>query len=137
MRHHRKKSEGPGTRQLRVGELIRHSLVEVLRREEVQDPDVAGRSITVSEVSLSPDLRNATVFIEPLGGGDVDRVLAGLNRSARFLAGRVARSVNLKYAPKLVFRRDQTFDHAQHIDGILRSDAVKRDLDGDGTDGAS
>lgn len=133
MRHHRRKSDGPGTRQLRVGELIRHALVEVLRRDEIQDPSVAGRSITVSEVSLSPDLRNATVFVEPLGGGDVDDVIKGLNRSARFLAGRISRAVNLKYAPRLNFKRDQTFNHAEHIDGILRSAAVKRDLD----DGAS
>jgi ribosome-binding factor A len=133
MRHHRRKSDGPGTRQLRVGELIRHALVEVLRRDEIQDPLVAGRSITVSEVSLSPDLRNATVFVEPLGGGDVDGVIEGLNRSARFLGGRISRAVNLKYAPRLSFKRDQTFNHAEHIDGILRSDAVKRDLD----DGAS
>lgn len=133
MRHHRRKSDGPGTRQLRVGELIRHALVEVLRRDEVQDPSVSGRSITVSEVTLSPDLRNATVFVEPLGGGDVDDVLAGLNRSSKFLSGRIARSVKLKYAPRLSFKRDQTFNHAEHIDGILRSEAVKRDLD----DGAS
>jgi ribosome-binding factor A len=133
MRHHRRKSDGPGTRQLRVGELIRHALDEVLRRDEVQDPDVHGRSITITEVSLSPDLRNATVFAEPLGGGEVDRVIAGLNRSARFLSGRIARAVNLKYAPRLTFREDKTFDHADHIDGILRSDAVRRDLD----DGAS
>ena len=133
MRHHRKKSEGPGTRQLRVGELIRHALVEALRRDEVQDPAVAGRSITVTEVALSPDLRNATVFVEPLGGGDVDGVIEGLNRSARFLGGRIARAVKLKYAPRLTFRRDHSFDHAQHIDGILRSGAVRSDLD----DGAS
>ncbi len=131
MRHHRSKSDGPGTRQLRVGELIRHALVEVLRRDEVQDPAVQGKSITVTEVSLSPDLRNATVFIEPLGGGDVAELLAGLNRSAKFLGGRIARSVNLKYAPRLSFKRDQTFNHAQHIDGILRSEAVRRDLEAD------
>lgn len=132
MRHHRKKSEGPGTRQLRVGELIRHALSETLNRDEVQDPAVSGRSITVTEVSVSPDLRNATVFVEPLGGFEVDEVLAGLNRSARFLAGRISRSVKLKYAPRLVFRRDETFDHAEHIDRILRSDAVRSDLDDDG-----
>lgn len=133
MPHHRNKSEGPGTRQLRVGELIRHALSETLNRGEVQDPSVNGRSITVTEVSVSPDLRNATVFVEPLGGVEVEDVLAGLNRSARFLAGRIARSVKLKYAPKLVFRRDETFEHADHIDRILRSDAVRGDLDNDGT----
>lgn len=133
MRHHRKKSEGPGTRQLRVGELIRHALSEALNRDEVQDPAVSGRSITVTEVSVSPDLRNATVFVEPLGGFEVDEVLAGLNRSAGYLGGRVSRSVKLKYAPRLVFRRDETFDHAEHIDRILRSDAVRSDLDDDGT----
>lgn len=132
MRHHRSKSDGPGTRQLRVGELLRHALVEVLRRDEVQDPAVSGISITVTEVTLSPDLRNATVFVEPLGGGDGQAVLEGLNRSAKFLAGRIARSVNLKYAPRLSFKRDQTFNHAQHIDGILRSDAVRRDLEDEG-----
>jgi len=132
MRHHRSKSDGPGTRQLRVGELLRHALVEVLRRDEVQDRAVSGISITVTEVTLSPDLRNATVFVEPLGGGDGQAVLEGLNRSAKFLAGRIARSVNLKYAPRLSFKRDQTFNHAQHIDGILRSDAVRRDLEDEG-----
>ncbi len=93
--------------------------------------EAAWRSITVSEVAVSPDLRNCTVFVEPLGGKDVEKVLAGLNRSAAFLSGRVARTVKLKFAPRLVFRRDRSFDNAEHIDRLLR-EARAGEPDGDG-----
>ena len=93
----------PGTRQLRVGELIRHALSEILQRDEIRDPDVSGRSITVTEVTVSPDMRNATAYVEPLGGLEVEAVLAGLNRSAPYLSGRIARSVHMKYAPRIAF----------------------------------
>jgi len=129
MRKHRQAARAPGTRQLRVGELIRHALAEILNRDEVQDPDVAGRSITVTEVAVSVDMRNATVFVQPLGGREADSVIAGLNRSAGFLSGRIARSVRLKYAPRIVFRPDPTFDNADRINAILRSDGVRGDLD--------
>lgn len=129
MGKHRHATREPGMRQLRVGELLRHALAEVLNRDEVQDPDVAGRSITVTEVTVSVDMRNATVFVEPLGGRDAEAVIAGLNRSAGFLSSRVARSVRMKYVPRLTFRQDVTFDNAERIDAILKSDAVRGDLD--------
>lgn len=120
MKRHGQEPREPSTRLLRVGELIRHALVETLARDEVRDPDVTGRSITVTEVTVSPDMRNATVFVEPLGGKDVDKVIAGLNRSAAFLSGRVARTVRLKFTPRLAFRHDRSFDNADHIDQLLR-----------------
>ena len=131
MKRHGQDPGEPSTRRLRVGELIRHALVETLARDEVRDPDVAGRSITITEVTVSPDLRNATVFVEPLGGREVDKVLAGLNRSAAFLSGRVARTVRLKFAPRLVFRHDPSFDNADHIDRLLR-EAKARGPESDG-----
>lgn len=113
--------DAPGTRQLRVGELIRHALSEILQRDEIRDEGVSGRSITVTEVTVSPDMRNATAYVEPLGGQDVEGVIAGLNRSTSYLSGRIARSVHMKYAPRLTFHRDRSFDNASHIDSVMRA----------------
>ena len=115
-------------RQLRVGEAIRHALSEFLARRELRDPALADRSVTVSEVRVSPDMRNATAYICPLGGEEVDSVLAGLARAAPHINSRIARMVRLRNAPRLTFVADPTFDAAAHIDQMLRAPAVARDL---------
>lgn len=112
---------GPSQRQLRVGELIRHALSGMLMRGEVHDDVLASHVITVSEVRMSPDLRLATIFIMPLGGEDIGPVLAGLERNKRFIRGVVARAVNLKFAPDIRFRKDESFDSGGRIDRLLDS----------------
>lgn len=119
---------GPSQRQLRVAEEIRHILARLLMRGDLHDPALAGVSVTVSEVRISPDLKNATVFAMPLSGKDVDEVLKGLNRSAPYLRSQVAQEIQLRYAPALSFIKDKSFDEAHHIDELLRSERVKRDL---------
>lgn len=126
-------SKPPGQRQLRVGEELRHVLVEVLSREELRDPVLQGVSVTVSEVRVSPDLRRATAYVMPLGGGDTGEILAALNRAAAFLRGRVSRMVNLKYAPSFAFEADTAFDEASRISALLRQAAPSNETDsGDG-----
>lgn len=112
--------KAPSQRQLRVGEELRHALAEVLSRDELRDPALSGVSITVSEVRASPDLRSATAFVMPLGGGDTATVLAALNRAAGFLRGRVGRTVRLKFAPAFRFEADTAFEEAGRIDALLR-----------------
>ena len=123
-----KDNRAPGQRQLRVGEELRHLLAELFERGDMRDPDLRDASITVTAVDISPDLRNATAFVMPLGGQDEAPVLAALDRNRRVLRQEVARRVNLKYAPELRFRRDETFDEAARIDRLLRDERVKRDL---------
>lgn len=122
-------ARAPSQRQLRVGELIRHSLAEILARGELMDDEVTRMMVTVPEVRVSPDLRNATVYITPLGGGDPKQAEKAMNRNARWLRGQIARRVNLKFAPDLVFRYDDRFDETAHIDALLHSPDVARDLD--------
>ncbi len=115
-------SKESSQRQLRVGEELRHALAEALMREELRDPAMQGVSVTVCEVSVSPDLRHARAYVMPLGGGDVGDVgdvIAALNRASVFLRGRVSRMVKLKYAPSFVFEADTTFDEAGKIDALL------------------
>ena len=119
----------PSQRQLRVGELIRHALADVLQRGEVHDPALDGMVVTVPEVRMTPDLRVATVFVMPLGGKGADTLLATLDRHRKFLRGEVAHRVDLRYAPDLRFRLDESFDAGARIDSLLRSPEVKRDLD--------
>lgn len=119
---------GPSQRQLRVGEELRHALVEVLSRARFRDPDLQDASITVTEVRASPDLKHATAFVLPLGGGGVDIVVKALNRAAGYLRGEVARLVQLRYAPELKFVADRSFEHATRIDAALRRPDVRRDL---------
>lgn len=120
-------------RQLRVGELLRHVLVDILGRGELHDPDLAGASITVTEVRVSPDLRNAAVFVMPLGGGRTDEVVAALGRAAPYLRRMIGQSITMKYNPALSFLPDRAFDEGAKIDSILRSPEVSRDLgDSDG-----
>lgn len=118
---------GPSQRQLRVGELIRHCIAEMLTRGEIHDDVLAEHVVTIPEVRLSADLRLATVFVMPLGGEDVEPVLAALERHKRFIRGEVAEAVSLKFAPDLRFRSDETFEEAARIDALLDSPAVRRD----------
>lgn len=119
----------PSTRPLRVGEEIRHALAAVFGRGELRDPALVGQSITVSEVRVSPDLMRATVFVTPLGGGDITGVVAALNRAAPFLRGQVVKAVKLRRAPELGFVPDTSFDYARRIEDALRDPTVRRDLD--------
>lgn len=118
----------PSQRQLRVGEELRHIIAGVIERGDFRDPDLQGRLITVTEVRISPDLRNATVFVTPLGGGDVTGVLGGLKRAKAFLRHELARSMGLRLVPDLSFEADTSFDEANRIDALLRSPVVARDL---------
>ncbi len=120
---------GPSQRQQRVAELIRHALAEVLSRGDVQDPVLTSHIVTVPEVRMSPDLRLATAYVMPLGGGDERPVLDALDRNRKVLRAEVARRVNLKFAPDLRFRRDETFDEAARIDALLRTERVRRDIE--------
>lgn len=120
-----------GQRQLRVGEVLRHGLSQALQRGVVNDPVLETHVVTVSEVRVSPDLRNATAYVMPLGGRDEAEVLAALNRHRKFMRGLMAREVNLKYMPELTFQRDASFDAAARMDDLLASPHVRRDLAGD------
>ena len=122
-------SAGPSQRQQRVAELVRHALAEVLQRGDIQDPVLGSHVVTVPEVRMSPDLKLATAYVMPLGGQDEAPVIAALERHRKVLRQEVARRVNLKYAPELRFRRDETFDEAARIDRLLRSEKVQRDLE--------
>lgn len=118
----------PTQRQLRAGELIRHVLMDILAREEFADPDLAGKSITVTEVRISPDLKNATGFCAPLGGEDMAKTVAALNRAAGFLRGRLSREIDMRYTPILRFIADDSYDEARRIEQLLASERVRRDL---------
>lgn len=133
MSRNRRQDRGPGPsqRQLRAGELVRHALVEILAREDLRDPDLTGVSITVGEVRASPDLKHMTAFVAPLGPGDAARIAAALTRHGRFLRGRLAPLLALKFTPELHFQPDASYDEASRIDALLRSPAVRRDLDRD------
>lgn len=119
---------GPSQRQLRAAELVRHALVDIVQREELRDPDLKGVFITIGEVRASPDLKHMTVFVSSLGSGDPQRVANGLTRVAGFLRGRLARGVDLKFTPELHFQPDVSYDEARHIDELLASPEVARDL---------
>jgi ribosome-binding factor A len=114
-------SKLPSQRQLRVGEELRHALATIVERGELRDPDLAGHPLTVTEVRASPDLRNATVYVVPLGGGDAGPIVAALNRAKSFLRRRVAGEVRLKFAPDLKFEADTSFDQAERIEELLKS----------------
>ncbi len=120
--------QGPTQRQLRAGELTRHALVEILREEEISDPDLTGVSVTVTEVRMSPDLRNATVFVEPLGGGHAPEVVSALNRHAKFLRGRLGHAIAMKFTPALKFLHDESFDEAARMTRLFQDPRVARDL---------
>jgi ribosome-binding factor A len=128
-RHHA--PVGPTQRQLRAGELVRHALVEILREEALQDPALAGVSVTVTEVKMSPDLKHAICFAMPLGGAHAAEVVAGLNRVAKFLRGRLGHAIDLRFTPALKFVRDESFDAADHMNQLLADPRVRRDVAGE------
>jgi ribosome-binding factor A len=123
--------EGKSVRLLRVGEQVRHVLADILMRGEVHDDVLASHSVSVTEVRMSPDLRHATVFVKPLLGSDEAAVLKALRTNTAFLQRSVASRVNTKYAAKLKFLADESFDEGSHIDKLLRSPTVARDLKGE------
>jgi ribosome-binding factor A len=123
------KSTGPSQRQLRVAELIRHALSEMLTRGEIHDDVLAAHVVTVPEVRMSPDLRLATIYIMPLGGKDTDAVLEALERNRRYIRGEIAEAVNLKFAPDIRFLADETFEEVNRIEQLLASEKVRRDLE--------
>lgn len=120
---------GPSQRQLRVGELMRHALAEVLARGEIHDPVLQMHVVTVPEVRMSPDLKIATCFVMPLGGKDQQEVIQALARNKRYLRDELAHRTNLKFAPDLRFRIDESFEEGSRIDRLLDSDEVRRDID--------
>lgn len=120
--------EGRSVRLLRVGEQVRHALSDILMRGDVHDATLARHSVSATEVRMSPDLRHATVFVMPLLGGDAEAVLKALRSNTAYLQSEVARRVNTKYAARLKFLLDESFDEGSHIDSLLRSPAVSRDL---------
>jgi ribosome-binding factor A len=122
-------------RQLRVGEELRHRLAAVFERETLADPQLAGHSITVTEVRVSPDLANATVFVTPLGGRDMEAVVRALNHAAGYLRRLVAQDLELRMAPRLAFEADRSFDAASRVEEILRHPKVAQDLAHDDDDG--
>jgi ribosome-binding factor A len=127
----RKKSSSkpPSQRMLRVAELIRHQLAEMLTRGEIHDDVLASHVVTVPEVRLSPDLKLATAYVMPLGGKDTEAVIAALERNKKYIRAQVAHAVNLKYAPEICFRLDDTFGEVNRIDALLHSDKVRRDVE--------
>ncbi len=126
---HRDPSPGGGSqRQLRVGELVRHALAEMLTRGEVHYPVIESHLVTVPEVRMTADLRLATVYIMPLGGRDAEEVVAAFERHKKFLRAELAHRINLKFAPDIRFRVDERFAEADRIEKLLHSPEVKRDL---------
>ncbi|BBF94278.1 ribosome-binding factor A [Blastochloris tepida] len=120
---------GPSQRQLRVAELVRHAIAEILARGEIADPVISSHMITVPEVRMSPDMRLATIYVVALGGKDETAVLKALEAHHKFIRTEIAHRVNLRYAPDIRFRRDDRFEEAERIDRLLRSPEVARDLD--------
>lgn len=126
---------GPSQRQLRVGELVRHALAEILQRGEVPDPVLERAVITIPEVKMSPDLKLATAYVMPLGGKDADKVVAALEKNKRFLRGEVGHRVDLRSVPELRFRIDTSFDVGAKMDALLDRPEVRRDVESrDGED---
>lgn len=121
--------KSPSQRMLRIGELIRHKLSEMLVRGDIHDDVIAGHSITIPEVRLSPDLKIATVYVMPLGGADMKPVIEALTRNKKYIRAEVAHTLDLKYAPDLRFREDETFEEATRIDRLLDSPKVKQDTE--------
>jgi ribosome-binding factor A len=128
------KPTGPSQRMLRVGELVRHALAAMFARGEIEDDALRGSVITVPEVRMTPDLKIANAYIMPLGGMHAEEIVAALNRHRKYVRGRVAPQINMKYAPEVRFYVDDTFEEASRIDSLLRSDKVQRDVQGDSGD---
>ena len=131
MAQHTNTPETQSVRTLRVGEQVRHVLSEILQRGDVHDETLAKHLVSVTEVRMSPDLRHATAFVKPLLGRDEEAVLKALRTNTAYLQREVARRVKMKYAAKLKFLADESFDEGGHIEALLRDPRVARDLDGD------
>lgn len=131
------RSTGPTQRMLRVGELVRHALAGLFSRAEIEDPELAGVIVTVPEVRMSPDLKLATAYVMPLGGEKAHETAEALNRHKRFIRGRIAPELDLKFAPEIRFLVDETFAEFGKIDSLLKSDRVRRDLAPDDDEGNS
>ncbi len=125
-------AKGPSQRQLRVGEMVRHALTQLLQRGEIQDDTLQSSVISISEVAMSPDLKIATAYVAPLGGGDAKPIIKALAANAKFIRGRMSPYLGqMKYMPDFRFREDTSFDNYSKIDALLQSDEVKRDLEND------
>jgi len=125
----RRPPAGPSQRQLRAGELVRHALVDILRAETFTDPLLAGTPPTISEVRVTPDLKQALCFVEPLGGVAAPEVIKALNRASRFLRLRLGPAIDMRFTPSLKFVHDDSFDTAEHISRLLDDPRVRRDLE--------
>ena len=119
---------GPSQRQLRAGEVVRHALVDIFREVTINDPVLAGVSVTVAEVRMGPDLRHATAFVEPLGGANHADVTKALNRHKSFIRGHLGRATELRFTPELHFRHDDTFLEAERIAKLFDDPRVRQDL---------
>lgn len=131
------RDNAPSQRQLRAGELVRHSLAEILREEDIRDEALQGAPVTVTEVRMTPDLRRATCFVEPLGGQHAKEVITALNKHSKFLRGQLGRSIDLKFTPDLHFVHDESFDQAAYMAALFNRPEIRRDLgapEGDGAD---
>jgi ribosome-binding factor A len=129
--HNRDSPSGGSQRQLRVGELVRHALADMLTRGDVHDPVIERHMITIPEVRVTADLRLATIYVMPMGGRDAEQVVAAFERHKKYLRAEIAHRINLKFAPDIRFRIDDRFAEAERIDKLLRSPDVKRDLEHD------
>jgi ribosome-binding factor A len=125
----RDRGKAPSQRQLKVGELLRHALAEIFSRGEINDEVLERHSLTVPEVRMTPDLKLATVYVLPLGGGEAEGAVAHLDKHKRYLRGLLAKRVNLKFMPELRFKVDTSFEASARIDELLASPKVARDLD--------
>ncbi|MGY9004584.1 MAG: 30S ribosome-binding factor RbfA [Alphaproteobacteria bacterium] len=121
-------SHAPSQRQLRVGEELRHTLVNVIRQGHFHDPDLFDAAITVTEVRISPDLKNATAYVTPLGGGEMVKTVAALNRAVGYFHREIARQIALRFVPRISFVPDTSFDYSSRIDALLNSPEVARDI---------
>ncbi len=130
--HH--KGGEPSQRMLRVAELIRHAVAQLLSRGEINDPELAGLVVTVPSVKMSPDLKLATIYVMPLGGKAQEQIVAILDRHKKFFRGEVAHRVNLKFAPEIRFKVDDSFANAERIDALFHSPKVAQDLAPPATD---
>ena len=124
----KKSSAAPGQRQLRVGEEIRHALSEIIGRDHLDDPDLHGKMMTVTQVSVSPDLRNATAFVVPFGGGESAKLIAALNRANGYFRRELTRMVKLQFSPAIRFKPDESFEQVSKIERLLHDPVVARDL---------
>jgi ribosome-binding factor A len=131
MKRDHKGPSAPSQRMLRVGELVRHALASLFARGEIDDELLEGKVLTVPEVRMSPDLKLATAYVMPLGGEQAAKIVDALNRHKKFIRGRIAPELDLKFAPDLRFMVDTTFEEFGRIDALLRSDRVLRDLNKD------